>query len=203
MVRPATFFSIASSYSGCVAASFVPSFTPWRTSAADHEHALSLFKQHAELSGKGSKRVMKVESSATECTLVRLKIENGYMSGFGALWAAGLSVPLEYEIQPDDEVRWPPSQTTIEAAEEAKTAAKNRLADYCLTMLRILTLSLSAEKLRDKFEDGDKEQFEAAVQGALDWLKETQRAEKDESEWKEIQVASVVIPILNKVYELE
>ena len=95
------------------------------------------------------------------------------------------------------------SQTTIEAAEEAKTAAKNRLADYCLTMLRILTLSLSAEKLRDKFEDGDKEQFEAAVQGALDWLKENQRAEKDEFEWKGTQVAGVVIPILHKVYELE
>ena len=93
------------------------------------------------------------------------------------------------------------SQTTIEAAEEAKTAAKNRLADYCLTMLRILTLSLSAEKLRDKFEDGDKEQFEAAVQGALDWLKENQRAEKDEFEWKETQVAGVVIPILHKVFD--
>ena len=142
------------------------------------------------------------------------------MSGCGALWVAGLSVPLKYEIQPDDEVRCPPpppcsprgpppppdpplSQTTIEAAEEAKTAAKNRLADYCLTMLRMLTLSLSAEKLRDKFEDGDKEQFEAAVQGALDWLKENQRAEKDEFEWKGTQVAGVVIPILNKVYELE
>ena len=95
------------------------------------------------------------------------------------------------------------SQTTIEAAEEAKTAAKNRLADYCLTMLRMLTLSLSAEKLRDKFEDCDKEQFEAAVQGALDWLKENPRAEMYEFEAKQIQVAGVVIPILNKVYELE
>ena len=139
------------------------------------------------------------------------------MSGFGALWVTGLSVPLEYEIQPDDEVRCPPpppppgpprgppppplSQTTIEAAEEARTAAKNRLKNYCLTMLQILTLSLSAEKLRDKFEDGDKEQFEAAVQGALDWLKENQRAEKDEFEWKGTQVAGVVIPILHKVFD--
>ena len=85
--------------------------------------------------------------------------------------------------------------------EEAKTAAKNRLKYYCLTMLRILTLSLSAEKLQDKFEACDTEQFEVAVQGALDWLKENQRAEKDEFEWKGTQVEGVVIPILHKVYD--
>ena len=66
-------------------------------------------------------------------------------------------------------------------------------------MLRILTLSLSAEKLRDKFEDGDKEQFEAAVQGALDWLKENQRAEKDEFEAKQKELEGVMDPIMQKV----
>ena len=70
-------------------------------------------------------------------------------------------------------------------------------------MLQILTLSLSAGKLRDKFEDGGKEQFEAAVQEAQGWLEENQRAENYEFEFKQNQVVGVVIPILNKVYELE
>merc|ERR1711903_108422 len=58
-----------------------------------------------------------------------------------------------------------------------------------------------AEKLKEKFEDGDKEKIEAAVQEALDWLDKNQLAEKDEFEAKQKELEGVVNPIMMKVYQ--
>ena len=57
------------------------------------------------------------------------------------------------------------------------------------------------ENLEEKFESGDKEKIEAAVQGALDWLDKNQLAEKDEFETKQKELEGVVNPIMMKVYQ--
>merc|ERR1719217_522130 len=59
-----------------------------------------------------------------------------------------------------------------------KIEAKNGLENYCFQMRN----TLSDDKLKDKFEGGDKEKIEAAVQEALDWLDKNQLAEKDKFE---------------------
>merc|ERR1712172_396379 len=78
-----------------------------------------------------------------------------------------------------------------------KIEAKNGLENYCFTMRN----TLQEEKLKDKFEGGDKEKIEKAVQDALDWLDKNQLAEKDEFEAKQKEVEGVVNPIMMKVYQ--
>jgi len=60
---------------------------------------------------------------------------------------------------------------------------------------------LNEEKLKEKFEDGDKEKIEKAVQETLDWLDKNQLAEKDEFEAKQKELEGVVNPIMMKVYQ--
>merc|ERR1712136_118310 len=82
-------------------------------------------------------------------------------------------------------------------ANKLKIEAKNGLENYCFTMCNTLT----EEKLKDKFESGDKEKIERAVQDALDWLDKNQLAEKDEFEAKQKELEGVVNPIMMKVYQ--
>merc|ERR1711862_707470 len=79
-----------------------------------------------------------------------------------------------------------------------KVEAKNGLENYCFTMRN----TLQEEKLKDKFEGGDKEAIESAVQEALDWLDKNQLAEKDEFEAKQKELEGVVNPIMMKVYQV-
>merc|ERR1719401_361871 len=79
----------------------------------------------------------------------------------------------------------------------SKIEAKNGLENYCFTMRN----TLQEEKLKDKFEDGDKEKIESAVQETLDWLDKNQLAEKDEVEAKQKELEGVVNPIMMKVYQ--
>merc|ERR1712045_651048 len=79
----------------------------------------------------------------------------------------------------------------------AKIEAKNGLENYCFTMRN----TLNEEKLKEKFEAGDKEKIEKAVQDALDWLDKNQLAEKDEFEGKQKELEGVVNPIMMKVYQ--
>merc|ERR1711865_262939 len=78
-----------------------------------------------------------------------------------------------------------------------KVEAKNGLENYCFTMRN----TLQEEKLKEKFEAGDKENIEKAVQDALDWLDKNQLAEKDEFEAKQKELEGVVNPIMMKVYQ--
>merc|ERR1719230_1863513 len=78
-----------------------------------------------------------------------------------------------------------------------KIEAKNGLENYCFTMRN----TLNEEKLKDKFEGGDKEKIESAVQDALDWLDKNQLAEKDEFEGKQKELEGIVNPIMMKVYQ--
>merc|ERR1712241_1586692 len=78
-----------------------------------------------------------------------------------------------------------------------KIEAKNGLENYCFTMRN----TLNEEKLKDKFEGGDKEKIENAVQETLDWLDKNQLAEKDEFEAKQKELEGVINPIMMKVYQ--
>merc|ERR1712040_26648 len=78
-----------------------------------------------------------------------------------------------------------------------KIEAKNGLENYCFTMRN----TLNEEKLKEKFESGDKEKIEQAVQETLDWLDKNQLAEKDEFEAKQKELEGVINPIMMKVYQ--
>merc|ERR1712146_552919 len=80
---------------------------------------------------------------------------------------------------------------------KSKIEAKNGLENYCFTMRN----TLQEEKLKDKFEAGDKEKIEKAVQDALDWLDKNQMAEKDEFEAQQKDLEGIVNPIMMKVYQ--
>jgi len=82
-------------------------------------------------------------------------------------------------------------------ANKAKIEAKNGLENYCYSLKN----TLQEEKLKDKFEAGDKEKIEQAVADALEWLEKNQMAEKDEFEAKQKDVEQVVNPIMMKVYQ--
>merc|ERR1712241_1611057 len=82
-------------------------------------------------------------------------------------------------------------------ANKAKIEAKNGLENYCFTMRN----TLNEEKLKEKFEGGDKEKIEKAVQDTLDWLDKNQLAEKDEFEAKQKELEGIVNPIMMKVYQ--
>merc|ERR1711950_91550 len=82
-------------------------------------------------------------------------------------------------------------------ANRSKIEAKNGLENYCFTMRN----TLQEEKLKEKFESGDKEKIEKAVQETLDWLDKNQLAEKDEFEAKQKELEGVVSPIMMKVYQ--
>jgi len=82
-------------------------------------------------------------------------------------------------------------------ANKGKVEAKNALENYCYSLRN----TLQEEKLQDKFEAGDKEKIEAAVQEALDWLDRNQMAEKDEFDAKQKEVEGIVNPIMMKVYQ--
>merc|ERR1711982_200614 len=82
-------------------------------------------------------------------------------------------------------------------ANRQKIEAKNGLENYCFTMRN----TLNEEKLKEKFESGDKEKIEQAVQETLDWLDKNQLAEKDEFEAKQKELEGVVNPIMMKVYQ--
>jgi L1 cell adhesion molecule like protein len=82
-------------------------------------------------------------------------------------------------------------------ANKQKIEAKNGLENYCFTMRN----TLQEEKLKDKFEAGDKDAIEKAIQEALDWLDKNQLAEKDEFETKQKELEGIVNPIMMKVYQ--
>lgn len=82
-------------------------------------------------------------------------------------------------------------------AHKEKIEAKNGLENYCFSMRN----TLEDEKLKEKFDEGDKEKIENAVKEALDWLDKNSLAEKEEFEAKQKEVEGVANPIMMKVYQ--
>merc|ERR1712230_225637 len=78
----------------------------------------------------------------------------------------------------------------------AEDEANNGLENYCYSMKN----TLQEEKLQDKFDAGDKDKIESAVQECLDWLERNQMAETEEFEAKQKELEGVVNPIMMKVY---
>ena len=60
-------------------------------------------------------------------------------------------------------------------ANKPKIEAKNGLENYCFTVRNTLT----DEKIKEKFESGDKEKKEAALRDGAHWLDKNQLAETD------------------------
>jgi L1 cell adhesion molecule like protein len=75
--------------------------------------------------------------------------------------------------------------------------AKNGFENYCFTMRN----TLQDERLRNRFENCDRDAVEAAVADALDWLDKNQVAERGQLEAKQRVLESVVNPIMMKVYQ--
>jgi len=82
-------------------------------------------------------------------------------------------------------------------ANKTKIEAKNGLENYCYSVRN----SLDEEKLKDKFEAGDKEAIEEKVKETISWLDNNQLAEKDEFDAKQKELEGVVNPIMMKVYQ--
>merc|ERR1719321_2356305 len=82
-------------------------------------------------------------------------------------------------------------------ANKSKIEAKNGLENYCYSVRN----SLDEEKLKDKFEDGDKDAIEEKVKEVISWLDNNQLAEKDEFDAKQKELEGVVNPIMMKVYQ--
>merc|ERR1719440_2111371 len=78
-----------------------------------------------------------------------------------------------------------------------KIEAKNGLENYCYSMKN----TLQEEKLQDKFDAGDKDKVEKAVQDALDWLERNQMAETEEFEAQQKELEGIINPIMMKVYQ--
>merc|ERR1719188_1534753 len=84
-----------------------------------------------------------------------------------------------------------------DATNRGRVEAKNGLENYCFTLKN----SIQEEGLKDKFDAGDKDALEKAIQDALDWLDKNQLAEKEEFEAKQKEVEGIANPIMMKVYQ--
>merc|ERR1712166_966035 len=80
---------------------------------------------------------------------------------------------------------------------KSKVEAKNSLENYCFTMRN----TLNEEKLKEKFEAGDKKLKPRCKKHSIGWLDKNQLAEKDEFEAKQKELEGVVNPIMMKVYQ--
>ena len=77
-----------------------------------------------------------------------------------------------------------------------RVAAKNGLESYAYNLRN----SLSDDKLKDKFEGGDKEKLEKAVDETIKWLDASMEASKEEFEGKQKELEEVANPIMRKLY---
>jgi len=82
-------------------------------------------------------------------------------------------------------------------ANKVKIEAKNGLENYCFNLRN----SMDDPNLKDKFEGDDKDNIEAAVKDALDWLDKNQLAEKEEFDAKQKEVEAIANPIMTKLYQ--
>ena len=75
--------------------------------------------------------------------------------------------------------------------------ARNGLENYLYNIKN----SLDDEKLKDKFEDEDKEKMNDVVKSAMEWLDSNTTAEKEEYEAKQKEIQETCMPIMTKLYQ--
>ncbi|KAF2299303.1 hypothetical protein GH714_031424 [Hevea brasiliensis] len=79
-----------------------------------------------------------------------------------------------------------------------KIDARNSLETYVYNMKNQIN---DKDKLADKLESDEKEKIETAVNEALEWLDDNQKAEKEDYEEKLKEVEAVCNPIITAVYQ--
>ncbi|PKU61273.1 Luminal-binding protein 5 [Dendrobium catenatum] len=90
-----------------------------------------------------------------------------------------------------------------EFAEEDKKVkdridARNQLETYVYNMKNTIN---DKDKLADKIESEEKENIDAALKEALEWLDDNQSAEKEDFDEKLKELEAVCNPIISKVYQ--
>ena len=81
-------------------------------------------------------------------------------------------------------------------AAAARIQAKNGLESYAYNLRN----SIQDDKLADKFEAGDKDKLQSAVDEAISWLDNSQEASKDEYESKQKELEAIANPIMQRLY---
>ncbi|GMN43899.1 hypothetical protein TIFTF001_013102 [Ficus carica] len=77
-----------------------------------------------------------------------------------------------------------------------KIDARNKLETYIYNMKNTVN-----DKLAEKIESEDKEKMESALKEALEWLDDSQNAEKEDYDEKLKEVEAVCNPVIKQVYE--
>jgi Hsp70 protein len=81
-------------------------------------------------------------------------------------------------------------------AAASRIASKNSLESYAYNLRN----SIQDEKLADKFEAGDKQKLETAINDTISWLDGAQEATKEEYEERQKELEAVANPIMQKLY---
>ncbi|TEB31233.1 heat shock protein 70 [Coprinellus micaceus] len=81
-------------------------------------------------------------------------------------------------------------------AAAARIQSKNGLESYAYNLRN----SIQDDKLADKFEAGDKDKLQSAVDEAISWLDNSQEASKDEYESKQKELEAIANPIMQRLY---
>ncbi len=79
----------------------------------------------------------------------------------------------------------------------ARIQSKNQLENYCFSMKN----SINDEKIKEKFDEEDKEKITKTIDEALKWLDNNQEADKETFENKQKEVEDVCKPIMMKIYQ--
>ena len=77
-----------------------------------------------------------------------------------------------------------------------RVTSKNGLENYAFSLKN----TLNDDNLKDKFEAGDKDKLEKAIDDTLKWLDQNQEAAKDEFEHKQKELEGIAMPIMTKLY---
>jgi len=77
-----------------------------------------------------------------------------------------------------------------------KIQSKNGLENYAFSLRN----SANDDALKDKFEAGDKQKLETAIDETLKWLDHNQEATKEEFEHKQKELEGLAMPIMSKLY---
>merc|ERR1719156_253632 len=84
-----------------------------------------------------------------------------------------------------------------ERMEDARTAAKTSLENYCYSMRN----TLKDSKFEGKVSDEDKEKLNKAIDEAIEWLDATQLAEVEEFTDKLKEVEEICNPVITAMYQ--
>merc|ERR1712176_664089 len=80
-------------------------------------------------------------------------------------------------------------------ANKNRIEAKNGLENYCYSLKN----SITADEVKDKIPEEDKNSLESKIEETIQWLDANQAAEKEEYDEKQKELEGVALPILQKM----